>query len=548
MSNRLRTITDFLTDASLAALCDALTSMTGVRVELRTAEGQRISRSVAIPPWTVHEADGASEDVRCTIALLNGRAAGTPTGKGPLVEPITVDGVAIGALTIERDKRGTQLHESVRLLAHAVNELCQHEVELEHRHAELGVLFALSSLLVATNDTSEILGLALGSAVEVLRADAGTVHLVDEDARELRLHAQRGVSDSFVENFEVLPLGKTVDRRALVGEVVKIEDLHRDGQALMLDELAREGLVGMVSTGLTFRGRPIGVMRLYTKQPIELDTGEQALLQTIGELASASIVSAQLLESERAHRRTQRQLALEGDVQRRMLPEPPEVPGFDIAARWIPSFELGGDLFDFIELGGSVGVAIGDVVGKGVPAALLMASARAFLRAHAQDVYHVHEVVGRANANLTRETLSSEFVTLFYGVLDPASGRFTYCNAGHEAPIVLRANGELEELHAGGTVLGIDMTHEYESGVCELGAGDILLAYTDGLVEAADFNGELFGRQRLREAWQVIVRTHPGADARQLIDQLVWKVRTFTGLAPGSDDLTLVVVKRGVVE
>lgn len=544
MSKRLRAITDFLTDASLAALCDALTSMTGVQVELRTSEGRRISRSGGIPPWTVHEPDAVSEHVRCTIALLNGRAAGTPAGEGPLVEPIAADGVVIGALTIEREKRGTQLHESVRLLAQAVNELCQHEVELEHRHAELGVLFALSSLLVATNDTGEILGLALGSAIEVLHADAGTVHLVDEDARELRLHAQRGVSHSFIENFEALPLGKTVDRRALVGEVVKIEDLHRDGQALMLDELAREGLVGMVSTGLTFRGRPIGVMRLYTKRPFELDTGEQALLQTVGELASASIASAQLLESERRHRRTKRQLALAGDVQRRMLPEPPRVQGFDIAARWIPSLELGGDLFDFIELGSSVGIAIGDVVGKGVPAALLMASARAFLRAHAQDVYHVHEVVARANANLTRETLSSEFVTLFYGVLDPTIGRFTYCNAGHEAPIVLRASGDVEELHAGGTVMGIDGTHRFESGICDLRAGDVLLAYTDGLVEAADFEGELFGRKRLREAWQTIVFAHPHADARQLIDQLVWKVRTFTGLAPGSDDLTLVVVKR----
>ena len=158
-------------------------------------------------------------------------------------------------------------------------------------------------------------------------------------------------------------------------------------------------------------------------------------------------------------------MRLAADVQRRLLPsEPPRIAGLDTAARYLSSLDLGGDFYDLIDLGGHLGFAVGDVVGKGLPAALLMASVRATLRAHAADLYDLDEIIARVNAALTRDSRPEEFTTVFYGVIDPASRRLTYCNAGHDPPVVFRRAGDedggatrvVATLDAGGMVVGVD--------------------------------------------------------------------------------------------
>ena len=160
-----------------------------------------------------------------------------------------------------------------------------------------------------------------------------------------------------------------------------------------------------------------------------------------------------------------------GGCCRGVIPTP---KGFDIAARYVPSFDLGGDFYDFIDLDGHVGVAVGDVVGKGVAASLLMASVRASLRAYAQDVYDLDEVISRVNHALCRDTLDNEFATLWYGVLDPSRMRLTYCNAGHEPPLLYR-DGNVYTLEAGGMIVGVDPTQAYQKGLWDLKPGDCLL-------------------------------------------------------------------------
>ena len=167
-----------------------------------------------------------------------------------------------------------------------------------------------------------------------------------------------------------------------------------------------------------------------------------------------------------------------------------------------------------------------------------MASVRASLRAYAQDVFDIDEIISRVNVALTRDTLDKEFATVFYGVLDPQAMRMTYCNAGHEPPLVLR-RGEIFALDIGGMILGIDEEQKYEKGVLQFEPGDLLVMYTDGLSEAFNFEQQQFGRERVKQA----MRDVANATAHDAMNHILWQMRRFVGLNRSLDDTTIIVVK-----
>jgi sigma-B regulation protein RsbU (phosphoserine phosphatase) len=228
------------------------------------------------------------------------------------------------------------------------------------------------------------------------------------------------------------------------------------------------------------------------------------------------------------------------DVQQRMVPQrPPTVPGIDLAAAYVPCYELGGDLYDFVTLpGDNVGLTVADVSGKGVPASLIMASVRASLRAHVDNIYYLYEVIRRVNQMLCRDTKPGEFVSLFYGVLDAKSRRLTYCNAGHPPPLLLR-DGKITELTSNNMVLGIDPNEAYEQVIIDLKKGDILLMYTDGLTDAMNFQRQTYGKRRLLEVFE-----KAGPDSAETVAQnILWDMRRYVGLTQRNDDVTMIVVK-----
>jgi sigma-B regulation protein RsbU (phosphoserine phosphatase) len=234
-----------------------------------------------------------------------------------------------------------------------------------------------------------------------------------------------------------------------------------------------------------------------------------------------------------------------------MLPRKvPSIAGLEMAARYTPSFELGGDFYDFIDLNGHLGVVVGDVVGKGIAAALLMSSVRSSLRAHVQEVYDLDEVVSRVNMALCQDTRDNEFASLWYGVINPQTLRLTYCSAGHEPPLVIRppkgrpaGPADITELFVGGMVVGIDPTQTYQRAVYDLRPGDLVIAYTDGLVDATNFATARFGKARVRAAVLNAVNEIPGCTAAQMVERILWEVRQFAGLSPRPDDLTLLAVR-----
>jgi sigma-B regulation protein RsbU (phosphoserine phosphatase) len=407
---------------------------------------------------------------------------------------------------------------------------------------------------------ASVLEVVLDLALDVLGMDAGSVVLFKTDGdspastefeEDLTLKASRNLSQDWLESPLPLSKDRVFDKLAAQGRLVVVEDISTDDRVLITDRASQEGLGSALHAGLMFKNRPQGVIRLYARKPRRFEENEKRLLASLAHQAAVALEQSRLMKFEQEEARVQRQLQLAADVQRRMLPRgAPSAPRLDLAARYVPSFELGGDFYDFLELNGHVGIVVGDVVGKGIAAALFMAAVRASLRAHAQQVYDLDEVVARVNTALCRDTRDNEFASVWYGVIDPAKLRLTYCSAGHEPTIIVRVpkhrpptNADVDELSVGGMVVGIDPSQRYQRAVFDLQPRDVLVAYTDGVTDATNFDGQRFGRKRIKESILKALTENANATSAEIVERLLWEIRQFAGLSPRQDDRSIVVVR-----
>ena len=293
---------------------------------------------------------------------------------------------------------------------------------------------------------------------------------------------------------------------------------------------------------LLMGGGAIGVLGLGGRPPLSED--ELRFARLLANQAALSVEQARLHRVESQGQRMERELQQARRIQMSLLPGAyPQLPGYDFAAAYESAREIGGDLYDFIEWPADparVGLLIADVSGKGTAAALFMAHSRAMIRGAAQTQPGPGATLAAANVQIARDNHAMLFVSAFYAVLEATDGRLTFANAGHNLPLIRRADGRVEEVMSRGMVLGImdDMT--YDEATAALAADDILLLYTDGITEAMNADGELFGKARLTAA---VAQATP-ATARDLIDAILAAVRDYTGDTPPADDLTIVTVKR----
>jgi steroid delta-isomerase-like uncharacterized protein len=244
--------------------------------------------------------------------------------------------------------------------------------------------------------------------------------------------------------------------------------------------------------------------------------------------------------------RIEQELQVARRIQQTSLPkEVPQLEGWQISPYYQPAREVGGDFYDFLELpNGHLGLVVGDATGKGVPAALVMASARSTLRAVAPASESPGDVLRRANDPLATDIPTNMFVTCFYAILDPKSATLRYANSGHDLPYLHRRRGEeAEELRARGMPLGLMPEVSYEEKEASLSEGESVLFYSDGLVEAHDPKGEMFGFPRLRR----LVAEHDAdaAEEKSLVDSLLEELYSFVGEGwEQEDDITLLTLRR----
>lgn len=550
-------IIDFLSDGGFVHLCATLAELLGAPVRLLDAGGREI-----LPSDDQHARWRFAEPGPDASALAAERAFTVPMRAAGRV----IGWVHVGKSPATDGPMAGEIEKAVALIVDVADQVCDREIELRARLRELSATQRLSALLAAAESEDEVLGIALDSAIELLGLWAGSLVLFDQDGkraslapeeRDVEHRVSRNLSEGWLSNPLPLSTDREFDKRALAGEVVAVPDLQRDARVQLKARAKAEGLACVLNAGMIFNGRPLGVIRLYGREVRAFTDAEQRVLRTIAHQASVAIGQARLLRHRQEERRLQRQLALASDVQRRMLPKsPPQNERLDLAASWEPSLELSGDFFDFIELDGEgraegarrIGMVVGDVVGKGIAAALLMSHVRASLLAHVSRDASPSQVLASVNDDLCRDSLPNEFVTLWFGVVDPESLELTYASAGHDPPLLLRAptdehGEEAIALRSNGMLAGVLPGQAFSEERRTLRAGDTLAMFTDGMTDARNFEEERYGRDRLVRSIVDAVHGSPEISAAQLVKEVVWGVRRFAGLAKMPDDQTIVAMR-----
>jgi serine phosphatase RsbU (regulator of sigma subunit) len=295
----------------------------------------------------------------------------------------------------------------------------------------------------------------------------------------------------------------------------------------------------------TENGKPIGGVVLAPSR----DTHDVAsLLPAVESLTariSSALHSAQVYRQTLEHQKVEQELALAGQIQARFLPDTlPQVPGWQLAVTLEPARQTSGDFYDVIPLpNGRLGILVADVADKGTGAALYMALSRTLIRTYAVEHHARPDFALRvANNRILTDTQVDMFVTVFYGVLDPLTGKLTYCNAGHNPPLLLsKYNGTVvRKLTRTGIPLGIFTGQTWEQRTVQLDMGDVLVLYTDGVTEAQNHQAAFFGEQRL----MAVAQAHKQSSAQEIRAAVMREIQTFVGRAPQFDDIALLVLVR----
>lgn len=565
-------LTDFLDLGTLQEIQDAFASVTRLTTSILDADGKPVtaptdalkrhhSDLVFEQLIDIDHEDGQTDSSFIAPINVEGQNLGSiviePAGPPPedtperlaslsaLAEALRLDDIQRSELIDAAElafgtNRGAAI-QFLYLMANAIARLCFEQYHAQQRLEELSVLYKVSTVLAAPDNLQQVLDVAAQSVAELMRVKAAVIRmLVDTpEGPELRRKANTGLSDAYINKARLLVNRSEMMAAALKGDVIYIEDMASDPRVYFPKQAYEEGLTSMLCVGIIYQGQAIGTLQLFTAETRRFTQFEIDLVRAIAQLLATAIEKTRLDAARAENRQMLHQLHLAADVQRRMLPRRmPNLPGYDIAARYVPSFELSGDFYDFINLEHTLGIGIGDVVGKGVAASLLMAGVRASLRAFAQDVYDLDEVIARVNTTLCRDTLESEFATLWYGALNAETGRLTYCNAGHEPPLLVR-NGKLIPLDVGGMIVGVDREQRYEKGLWDFEPGDMVLFYTDGLPDAMNPNDKRFGRERVEK---LLLEVADGS-ANDALNHILWTVRQHTGPRRATDDTTLILIK-----
>jgi phosphoserine phosphatase RsbU/P len=413
--------------------------------------------------------------------------------------------------------------------------------------AKYRLLLEISQQISRTIDLQEVLTHLLRSLRAVVDYDAAGIFVLNREvplgpgaiANMIAGMATFGFAHIAEGNDPMLRSGKGIVGHVIrTGEPVVAPDVSRDPHYIA----GRAGTQSEIAVPIVSNAEVIGALNLESDRLEAYSARDAELLEAFAVAAAISIEKSVLHRQVIEKHRIDRQLKLAQEVQSSLLPAAaPALEGYDIAGVNLPAWDVGGDYFDYFPLpDGQLGLVIADVSGKGVPAALLMATFRAALRSEVRKNRPIPAVIEDVHGMLVESMDTSRYVTAVYGVLDPRLGAFTYVNCGHNPPMLLRARGERELLPTGRAALG--MFHGEPAAPCtvHLGASDTLLLYTDGVVELTDANQTEFGEARLGRA----LSDSAARPAREIIGALLDATRAYAGRERYDDDVTLVVVKR----
>ena len=376
--------------------------------------------------------------------------------------------------------------------------------------------------------------LIMDLSIEAVGAARGVLMTLEEN--ELVVQAAKG------EGFRISSAVRDqviLEKRSLLVRDARLDQAFADRMSIVQQQIR-----SMLAVPLQTDNRVIGLIYLDSPHFVhELTKDDLNLLTVMANVAASRIEHARLAEVEQAEKMLAKELEQAAQIQRRLLPaSAPQIPGLDLAGYNTPCRTVGGDYYDFLTYpDGRVAMFVGDVAGKGMPAALLVSSLQARVQVLFDEPDGLAANVTRLNRVIKSNCPENRFITFFIGILDPRTGEMRYCNAGHNPPIVVHEGGGVERLEGTGMILGILPNSTYEEGTCRLAPGDVVVLFSDGVSEAArPDTQEEFGEDRLAH----LLTETGGCTAKGIIDTVIQQVTEFTAGSPPADDITLVVAKR----
>jgi len=418
-----------------------------------------------------------------------------------------------------------------------------HEVHrLRAAVQELSILNEIATAVSSARELNQVVELIIQKCIKHLKVEQGSIMLLDEKKPDKPFQTMVRKVDSKV---DVVPYHFGIQ---LTGWMLKnqkplvINDFQKD-QRFSIAYRKDFNIKSLLSVPLFLKGRMIGVLNIFNKQAKEGFTVEDQRLMCIIASQSAQVIeNARLYEEEQVLLRMEEELKVAYEIQINLLPkENPQIAGYDITGKSFPAKEVGGDYYDFIRIDDHhLAICLGDISGKGMPAAMLMANLQATLRGQTLFSTSCKDCLQRSNKLLFQSTDVQKFATLFYGILNTRKNELYYSNAGHDYPFLFSGDKEPRRLETGGIVLGFLENFAFEEQMIPFSPGDLLLMYSDGITEAMNADEEEFGENRLVE----VTLKHRDELASTLIEKIIAAVKLHTGDAPQMDDITLVVIKR----
>jgi sigma-B regulation protein RsbU (phosphoserine phosphatase) len=411
--------------------------------------------------------------------------------------------------------------------------------QLRRAVEELSVLNDLARTIGGALDTDDVIRTIVRRSLSAVGAEQGVVTLAPRDEESImRTLLRTNVSSAPHERYRF-------DQSLLGWMQLNMKPL------LIADPVTDERFRGvswdesihtLLSVPMTVRSRLIAVLTVFNKRDsLPFNDDDKRLLSIIASQSAQVVENARLHQQERELQQMQHEVELASVIQQKLLPTSnPAIPGYDIAGSTSQAKMVGGDYFDFIPRSdGRLTICLGDVVGKGLGASLLMSNVHATLRTQSMGNASISESLGVANHLLFDCTDADKYVTLFCALLDPANHTIEYSNAGHTRPLLLR-NNQITRLEERAVMLGLTANYSFPTQRLELHVGDVIVIYSDGITEAVDQRGKEFGEDGLRE----LLLAHREKPAEEIIERIVDEVNRYTAESPRQDDTTLIIIKR----
>jgi Na+/proline symporter len=415
---------------------------------------------------------------------------------------------------------------------------------------QLSVLYEAARAAASSADLQTVLDEILKIFTDQFRFDLCVIRILDPESHRLKVRSQRGMTEShFSDSDRDLSMDTFIGEAFLTNRMVVVNDCDSISKEKTAEIARREGIASLAHAPISAEGETIGVISAFSRSAKGIFTDE--FIELFGSLAGQVGVAwrnAQQAEKLMVAREQQRELAIAKTIQLDLLPTTvPNIFGVKLGGVCVPAKSVGGDYYDFLlKPDGQLGLVIADVSGHNVGAALLMAETRTLIRARNGLSGSPSELIGELNRffyeDLTRAEL---FVTMFYMEYHPERRKAVFASAGHSPPLLWRrATGDCERLDVEGLILGVRREFPYEEKTVHFAPGDVLLLYTDGIIEASNPSGELFGEDRLADLLGEAHELSP----QEIIDRIFAQVRLFTGAHGFQDDVSLIVMRIEAIE